>query len=96
MVGNDIRDICDRGLTYEKIMSDIIGNTMRSMEPPHKNRQQQQNTTLTLVYSMPVGQTHCSGLDMYHGILKTYNLFIDFQRGKKKLQVKEIHQRYKY
>lgn len=77
-------------------MSDIIGNIMRSMEPPHKNRQQQQNAPLTLAYSMPVVQTHCSGLDMYHGILKTYHLFIDFQREKKKLQMKEIHQHYKY
>ena len=83
MVGNDIHDICDRGMTYEKIMSDIIGDIMRSMEPPHKKRQQQQNTAITLAYSMPVDQTHCSGSDMYHGILKTYNLFIDFQRKKK-------------
>ena len=59
-------------MTYEKIMSNIIGDIMRSMEPPHKNRQQQQNTTITLAYSMLVDQTHCSGSDMYHGILKTY------------------------
>lgn len=92
MVGNDTHDICDRGMTYEKIMSNIIGDIMRSMEPPHKNRQQQQNTTITLAYSMPVDHTRCSGSDMYHGILKTYNLFIDFQRKKKKLQMEEIHQ----
>ena len=76
-------------MTYEKIMSDIIGDIMRSMEPPHKKRQQQQNTAITLAYSMPVDQTHCSGSDMYHGILKTYNLFIDFQRKKKSYKWKK-------
>lgn len=89
MVGNDTHDICDRGMTYEKIMSNIIGDIMRSMEPPHKNRQQQQNTTITLAYSMPVDHTRCSGSDMYHGILKTYNLFIDFQRKKKSYKWKK-------